>query len=186
MDLRLFFSPVPEEIFSDIKKQGSFYKNIKIYQERFPDYKSADIALIGISDKGKQEENAGTVGGANALRKTLYKLSKGSGSYNIVDLGNISEDVLKDGRKQYENGLPGDGGTLNTISTDVARLPADQSLVYAFDSEGQQRKNQDVGYDGLSDADEAVKFPNISSLPDPEADNYQYFLNTDGDIVNRY
>ena len=107
------------------------------------------------------------------------------GSINF-NLGNISEDVLKDGRKQYENGLPRDGGTLNTISTDVARLPADQSLVYAFDSEGQQRENQDVGYDGLSDADEAVKFPNFSSLPDPAADNYEYFLNTDGDIVNRY
>ena len=25
----------------------------------------------------------------------------------IFHLGNISEDVLKDGRKQYENGLPG-------------------------------------------------------------------------------
>ncbi|HET8858551.1 formimidoylglutamase [Marivirga sp.] len=93
MDLRLFFSPVPEEIYSDIKKQGTFYKNIKVYQEKFPDYKSADIALIGISDKGINEENAGTVGGANALRKKLYRLSKGSGAYNIVDLGNISEAI---------------------------------------------------------------------------------------------
>ena len=25
----------------------------------------------------------------------------------VFDLGNISEDILKDGRKQYENGLPG-------------------------------------------------------------------------------
>jgi formiminoglutamase len=93
MDLRLFFSPVPDEIFSDIKKQGSFYKNIQVYQEKFPDYKSADIALIGISDKGINEENAGTVGGADALREKLYRLSKGAGAYNIVDLGNISEAI---------------------------------------------------------------------------------------------
>ncbi|WP_296623292.1 formimidoylglutamase [Marivirga sp.] len=93
MDLRLFFSPVPEEIFSDIKKQGSFYKNIQVYQEKFPDYKSADIALIGISDKGNKDENVGTAGGADALRKKLYRLSKGSGAYNIVDLGNISEAI---------------------------------------------------------------------------------------------
>jgi formiminoglutamase len=93
MDLRLFFSPVPEDIFLDIKKQGSFYKNIQVYQEKFPDYKGADIALIGISDKGVNEENAGTVGSADALRKKLYRLSKGSGAYNIVDLGNISEAI---------------------------------------------------------------------------------------------
>jgi len=93
MDLRLFFSPVPEEIFSEIKKQGSFYKNIKVYQEKFPDYKSADIAIIGISDSGNQDETAGTKGSADALRRKLYKLSKGSGAYNIVDLGNISEAI---------------------------------------------------------------------------------------------
>lgn len=93
MDLRLFFSPVPEEIFTDIKKQGSFYKNIKVYQEKFPDYKSADIALIGISDKGNNEENVGTVGSADALRKKLYRLTKGNGAYNIADLGNISEAI---------------------------------------------------------------------------------------------
>lgn len=93
MDLRLFFSPVPEEIFADIKKQGSFYKSIQVYQERFPDYKSADVALIGISDKGNQDENAGTFGSADALRRKLYRLTKGTGAYNIVDLGNISEAI---------------------------------------------------------------------------------------------
>jgi len=93
MDLRLFFTPIQEQLYSDIKKQGSFYKSIKVYQEKFPDYKSADIALIGISDKGENEENAGTVGSADALRKKLYRLTKGSGAYNIVDLGNISEAI---------------------------------------------------------------------------------------------
>lgn len=110
---------------------------------------------------------------------------KSGGSINF-NLGNISEDVVKDGRKQYENGLPKDGGTQNTIATELAKVPADQSLVYAFDSEGQQRLNQDVGYDGLSDAEEAVKFPNFAGLPDPAADNYQYFLDAEGDIVSRY
>ncbi|WP_139277085.1 T9SS outer membrane translocon Sov/SprA [Salegentibacter echinorum] len=110
---------------------------------------------------------------------------KSGGSINF-NLGNISEDVVKDGRKQYENGLPKDGGAQNTIATELAKVPADQSLVYAFDSEGQQRINQDVGYDGLSDAEEAVKFPNFAGLPDPAADNYQYFLDAEGDIVSRY
>lgn len=104
----------------------------------------------------------------------------------VFNLGNISEDVLKDGKKQYENGLSPDGSSLNTIETNFGNVPADQSLVYAFDTEGQERFNQDVGYDGLSDAEEAAKFPAFSNLADPAADNYQYFLDVDGDVLERY
>ena len=102
------------------------------------------------------------------------------------NLGSISEDVLKDGRKQYENGLPEDGSSLGTIETAFGRVPANQSLVYAFSSEGQGRLNQDVGLDGLSDAEEAVKFPAFASLSDPSADNYEYYLNRSGGILERY
>ncbi len=109
-----------------------------------------------------------------------------SGGKITFNLGSISEDVLKDGRKQYENGLPQDGSTLNTISTAFGRVPADQSLIYAFNSDGQERINQDVGFDGLSDADEAQQFPDYANQNDPSADNYQYFLNATGSIVDRY
>ena len=30
-------------------------------------------------------------------------------------------------------------------------VPQNQSLIYAFDTTGEQRTNQDVGYDGYSD-----------------------------------
>ncbi|MCF4100177.1 cell surface protein SprA [Gillisia sp. M10.2A] len=112
--------------------------------------------------------------------------SSNTGGAISFNLGNISEDVLKDGRKQYENGLPKDGGTINTVSTDFGKVPANQSLIYAFDSEGEERLNQDVGFDGLSDAQEALKFPSFSNSPDPSADNYEYFLNTSGSIIDRY
>lgn len=111
--------------------------------------------------------------------------------YITFDLGNISEDVLKDGRKQYENGLPEDGGTMNTTPTIWGKVPTNQSLVYTFDTEGQERINQDIGYDGFSDAEE--KSPNntnipdqIKALPDPALDNYTYFLQADGSILERY
>ncbi|MFV8226300.1 cell surface protein SprA [Christiangramia aquimixticola] len=110
---------------------------------------------------------------------------KQGGTINF-NLGNISEDVLKDGRKQYENGLPEGAGETNVISTVFGNVPADNSLVYAFDSEGDARILQDAGYDGLLDSEEAVKFSNFANLPDPSADNYQYFLNADGNILNRY
>ena len=117
----------------------------------------------------------------------IYSENSGNSGGTInFNLGNISEDVLKDGRKQYENGLPEGEGEANTINTAFGSVPADNSLVYAFDTEGAARALQDVGFDGLQDADEALKFPDFAGLPDPSADNYQYFLNTDGSIVDRY
>lgn len=103
-----------------------------------------------------------------------------------INLGSISEDVLKDGRKQYENGLPDDGGIVDTSPTSWGKVPTNQSLIYAFDTEGQERINQDIGYDGLSDAEEAAQFPAFGALPDPANDNYVYFLNTGGDVIERY
>jgi len=111
--------------------------------------------------------------------------SNGPGTIHF-NLGNISEDVLKDGRKQYENGLPEGEDNTSVISPAFGQVPADQSLVYAFDTEGQARVNQDAGYDGLLDTEEAVQFPNFGSLEDPAADNYTYFLNTEGNILQRY
>ncbi|WP_290791659.1 cell surface protein SprA [Altibacter sp.] len=102
------------------------------------------------------------------------------------NLGNISEDILKDGRKQYENGLPRDGGDLNTTPTIYGKVPTNQSLVYTFDTQGQERTNQDIGYDGINDATEAVMFPAFAGTGDPARDNYQYFLQAEGDIVQRY
>jgi cell surface protein SprA len=102
------------------------------------------------------------------------------------DLGSISEDILKDGRKQYENGLPADGSDANTTTTAWGKVPSNQSLVYTFDTEGQERTNQDIGYDGLDNAGEAAKFPNFANLEDPANDDYQYFLQAQGNILDRY
>ena len=109
-----------------------------------------------------------------------------NGGKLVFNLGNISEDVLKDGRKQYENGLPPGGGDLTTTATPFGKVPANQSLIYAFNTEGQERVNQDVGFDGLQDFEEAANFPSFANLPDPSADNYNYFLNSSGGILNRY
>lgn len=108
------------------------------------------------------------------------------GGFIHFNLGNISEDILKDGRKQYENGLPLDGSDHNTIPTIWGKVPANQSLVYTFSSEGEERKNQDVGLDGLNNAQEAAKFPAFAHFEDPAGDDYQYFLQAEGDILERY
>lgn len=106
----------------------------------------------------------------------------------VFNLGNISEDIIKDGAKLYENGLPEDGNIellqQNPTSWGTV-VPQNQSLVYAFDTTGDNRTNQDVGYDGYSDAKELEVFGTAFG-EDPSNDNYTYFLNTEGDIFDRY
>ncbi len=104
----------------------------------------------------------------------------------VFNLGNISEDVIKDGRKQYENGLPATNVADNTVENTLAKVPVNQSLIYAFDTEGQDRVQQDVGFDGLNDTQEGEKFGAFSGLPDPAADNYRFYLQGTGGIVDRY
>lgn len=103
-----------------------------------------------------------------------------------LNLGEISEDVLKDGRKLYENGLPESGGTQPTVATNWGKVPASQSLIYAFDTNDANRAVQDVGLNGLNDDEEKIKYPAFAALSDASADNYNYYLNTTGTILDRY
>jgi cell surface protein SprA len=103
----------------------------------------------------------------------------------VINLGNISEDILADGRKQYENGLPGVNSNDLTTQTAWGKVPATQSLVYAFDADEANRNRQDIGLDGLDDAAELTQGYN-GPAGDPALDNYQYYLNRDGNILERY
>ena len=105
------------------------------------------------------------------------------------NLGNISEDILKDGQKSLENGLPVDGDLSNVTETAWGRVPKLQPVVNAFNSDPSSRKLQDVGLDGLADADEQTKFAPIvqqvkgqltpqagsAFAADPSSDDYQYY-----------
>ena len=104
----------------------------------------------------------------------------------IFNLGEISEDVLQDGKKQYENGLPATDSNQITSPSIWGKVPASQSLIYAFDTNEANRAIQDVGLDGLSDTDEGAIYNNFASQPDPAADNYQYFLSASGNLLQRY
>nr|WP_314839052.1 cell surface protein SprA [uncultured Flavobacterium sp.] len=101
------------------------------------------------------------------------------------NLGEISEDILKDGRKQYENGL-GPGQVVVTPRPLWGEVPASQSLIYAFDTDVNNRQNQDVGLDGLSNSNEGSVYTNFASELDPAADDYAFYLNANGTIIDRY
>ena len=123
------------------------------------------------------------------LQDPFQENASNPGGKLIFNLGNISEDVVKDGRKLYENGLPIDGNVIGVLPQSPSWntvYPQNQSLIYAFDTTGEERTNQDVGYDGYDDNEERTIFTDYSALPDPANDNYAYFLNVDGDIFQRY
>jgi len=100
------------------------------------------------------------------------------------NLGNISEDILKDNQKMYENGLPTDGLNTNTIDTRWGKVPRNPSIIYAFDEEDASRTRQDIGLDGLTDDEERIKFPAFANLEDPASDNYRYYRGGDLDAID--
>ena len=120
-----------------------------------------------------------------------------AGGKLYFNLGNISEDILRDGRKSFENGLPTSeinyttGANIELIDTTIwGRVPKVQVLVNAFDNNDGARLFQDVGLDGLNDADELVFFGNTWGT-DPAGDNYHHYRGTDYDqaeltILERY
>ena len=121
------------------------------------------------------------------------------------NLGNVSEDVLRDGRKSFEHGLPADGTTANTDVTNWGLVSKQQSLVKAFDNSPAARANQDLGLDGLKSAEEKTFFSGYlnnlqpivvdtaltKATKDPSSDDYHYFRGTDydqekKDVLERY
>ncbi len=62
-----------------------------------------------------------------------------------LNFGEISEDILKDGMKSYENGIPYDGDDRFIQETVWGRVSTQPSLTYSFDNNSGSRKVQDVG-----------------------------------------
>ncbi len=107
-----------------------------------------------------------------------------------LNFGNISEDIMLDSRKFFENGLPGpETQGLRTTETGWGKVPLSQQITTAFDINPNNRDAQDVGLDGLSDAEEAVKFDYFLAAcqtglapavyqeieADPSNDNFRHF-----------
>lgn len=127
----------------------------------------------------------------------IYKPNSQGGDL-YFNLGNISEDILKDGRKSLENGLPANGDTTQTDETVWGRVPKLQPVIQAFDNDPNARKVQDVGLDGLDDAGEQQKYQTIVNQvtsilgpqaaaafkKDPASDDYMYYRGPELDQEN--
>ena len=118
-----------------------------------------------------------------------------NGGKLIFQLGSISEDVIRDGKHAFENGLPPGGAANNPESvteTPWGFVTTQNYLTNGFDNTSTgSRANQDVGLDGLANDEEATKFEAPAEVEDPSADNYRHFLdnyydNEEADILQRY
>ena len=131
-----------------------------------------------------------------------------AGGDMYLNLGEVSEDVLLDGKKFYENGMPVDGDTAKWTRTVWGKVPTGKSLVYAFDNtNADARALQDVGLNGLT-SEEERSWPAYASYlnqikskvrpevfqsfyDDPAADTYHYYRGSDYDdlrlsVLDRY
>jgi cell surface protein SprA len=132
-----------------------------------------------------------------------------TGGKFYINLGNVSEDVLKDSRRYYENGLPTPKLPAQVDASVWGNVPRNPTQVTnAFSNDPSDRPYQDVGFDGLTDSGEIAKrrvdYLNVlaanfgagskayqDALADPSSDNYHYYRGDDldkenADILGRY
>ena len=112
-----------------------------------------------------------------------------------INLGEVSEDILRDGKKFYESGMPVDGSNSFTY-TQWGKVPTQSTVTYAFATTSGSRALQDVGFNGLTDAEEQEFYRSAyldqiqgkvnqavfdSIFADPAHDDYHYYRGSDWD-----
>ncbi|MFT5998331.1 MAG: cell surface protein SprA [Neolewinella sp.] len=163
---------------------------------RTPDFQSSNIEFVEfwMLSPFLDPTNARQAASDGAQKQgTLY-----------LNLGNVSEDILKDSRKFFENGLPGPANPNRPVDNTVwSRVPVAQQITRGFDNDPATRLLQDVGLDGVSDSVEVTKFGDYLNAwqgrndigfqalqEDPSNDNFYYFNNNrytaNDDLLTRY
>ncbi len=224
------------ELFPNKQNQYNQPLNINMFnvayfpEERGPYNYDVDPSTYsrGITDKGTLADPATRWGGmmrkmetsdfeaANVEYITFWLMdpfsesSTQKGGELYFNLGDISEDILRDGRISYENGLPTSDSATLVDTTMWGRVPVRQDLTHSFDTRTDTRQYQDVGYDGLRTQDEQGFFYKTllqkiisrygqsseaynKAFNDPSADNFHSFVGGDYDsdpvyssVVERY
>jgi cell surface protein SprA len=161
------------------------------------DFQSANIEFIEFWMMSPYLDTLGSdIGNSDAA-------DGGMNGYIYFNLGNISEDILPDSRKFFENGLPGPNTQGRRVKeTTWGRVPLSQQITNAFDIDTDNRLAQDVGLDGMSDAVEQVKFANYlnaveagvspaayqSIRADPSNDDFKHYrdFSNETPVLERY
>ncbi len=144
----------------------------------------------------------------------IYNKDSNNGGDFYINLGSISEDILRDGRMFFEHGMPGPNEPFQVDSTAWGYVPKRQSMVSAFSNDPATRLMQDVGLNGMNSEKERQFFrkddhPFLDIIDnmyqsgvisesaykkivnDPSSDDFQYFRGKHHDdnetgILDRY
>ena len=160
------------------KRWGGLMRNIDQ-----PDFETANIEFIEFWMQDPYINSKLRPNAANSNGGKLY-----------FNLGNISEDVLKDGRRFYENGLPTPNAPSPTDTSAWGRVPRNPiQVTNAFSNVREDRAFQDQGLDGFNDSAEVIFRKDyltmlattygtaskiyIDAVRDPSADNYVHYRN---------
>ncbi|MEO0626990.1 MAG: cell surface protein SprA, partial [Bacteroidota bacterium] len=160
------------------------------------DFQSANIEFVEfwmLSPFLDPENPRISAGDAEQKQGTLY-----------LNFGNVSEDILKDSRYSFENGLPSPGNPTRPVDETVwGQVPVTQQINRGFDNTTDTRDSQDVGLDGIDDEQEQEKFADyLNALAandpvlvdivrqDPANDNFRFFndpnYETGTPLLDRY
>ncbi len=124
-----------------------------------------------------------------------------AGGSLYMNLGNISEDILKDSRRFYENGLPTPTIPSATTTSNWGKSPLNPiQITQGFSNDPADRPFQDVGLDGLADSAESklrAQYLNdlaarlgvsskayLEAKADPSSDNFKYYRDETYDAQN--
>jgi cell surface protein SprA len=143
------------------------------------------------------------------LQNPFIKAPNSRGGKMLLNFGNVSEDILKDGKRFYENGMntPNINAAVDSSNT-WGKTPVNPiQITQAFSNDPNDRPFQDVGLDGLDDAAEVRKKGYVldrlannfgagspiyqRTLADPSSDNYKWYRDQSFDaagtgILGRY
>jgi cell surface protein SprA len=182
-----FTSGLPDSRFGGISRGITFDTDFDNSNVEYLEFWMLDPFIAG--QRGVVQDP----GSANPTNNT-------TGGRFIINLGNVSEDVLRDqNQHEFENGLPTPADAnpqLLQTGTQWGQVTTQQFLTDAFNATAGARASQDIGLDGLNDAAEQAFFgsypanlgatvnPIYGTLADPSGDNFLHHLDPTYDANN--
>ena len=128
----------------------------------------------------------------------IFNRNNTTGGKLVINLGNVSEDLMKDNIHAFENGLSSDYSNTGIDVNEWGRVTSKQYLTKFFENNNIARDNQDVGLDGLKNSEEETHFKEtfidklsltgegLSKIKnDVSADNFSYYLGNELDETNK-
>lgn len=166
-DIQHFFKPLDMSAISDGQTyaENQFGNLVNIYsqEDAFPDLQGIDIAILGVCEDRRADDNQGCASAPDEVRKFFYRLFPGTFSPRIVDLGNIHPGHDVDDT-YFALKATVDYLIRNNIVPFI--LGGSQDLTYA----------QFLGYEKLEQTINIVAIDSTLDLGDPEGDvnNHAY------------